>query len=129
LHPRLFVAQPMRRKVRVGHILCRVIALHLIVRPAVGHSQVERFKPRAVILNTECNADKPTRVWLSSLARKASHFGFNGAISEIGVLHDCENLAPSCGRGGAVVIDNPNSAATAIALDFRLNSYRVCSVL
>jgi hypothetical protein len=102
-----------------------MVTLQLIVGPPVGHSQVERFIPRAVVLHPECDADKPSRTRLGPLARKAGNFRLDGAVFEVGRLNYCENLAATYRSSRAIVIDNPHRPAPAIVDNICLNFYRI----
>ncbi len=111
------------------YILCRMVTLQLIVGPTVGHSQVERFIPRAVVLYPECDADKPSRTRLGPLARKAGDFRLDGAVFEVGRLNYCENLAATYRSSRAIIIDNPYRPPPAIVDNICLNFHRISTGL
>src|ERR1700689_5185596 len=98
----------------MGHILCCMVALQLIVGASIGHAQIKRFITGAVVLHAEGDADKSTCAGLRSLARNAGHFRFNSAILEVRRLDDRKNLFSSL-YALALNVDDTHRAASVIA--------------
>ena len=70
-----------------------MVAEELIVGAPVCLAQIDRFIPGTMILDPECEADKPSRSWWGSLAWQANNVGFNRAIFEFRCFDDCDRLS------------------------------------